>query len=172
MILITTILPFINSMYAEPNELHEVELQDPAAYVAYVESDLVKELEFDGTKYLFVPAGGTWELIPQGDVDKFTIMLNTGVNDDELIWEEVGASGISGAIRSKEDESTFGTTKVLFTIVPKNRTVEGAEAARIWFKTYVYDGPNKTGTKYSLDSETQLYDTRGYHYFQTYNPTH
>ena len=121
---------------------------------------------------VFTPAGGTWELIPQGDVDKFTIMLNTGVNDDELIWEEVGASGISGAIRSKEDESTFGTTKVLFTIVPKNRTVEGAEAARIWFKTYVYDGPNKTGTKYSLDSETQLYDTRGYHYFQTYNPTH
>ena len=49
-ILITTILPFLNGMYAEPNELHEVALQDPAAYVDFVDSDLVKELEFDGTK--------------------------------------------------------------------------------------------------------------------------
>ena len=63
-VLITTILPFINSMYAEPNDFHEVALQDADAYVAYVDSDLTKELEYDGVKYLFVPAGGTWELAP------------------------------------------------------------------------------------------------------------
>ena len=61
-VLITTILPFINGMYAEPNELHEVALADSNAYVAYVESDLTKELEYDGVKYLFVPVDGSWEL--------------------------------------------------------------------------------------------------------------
>ncbi len=61
-ILVTTILPFLNGMYAEPNELHEVEVQDPTAYVAYVESDLTKELEYEGVTYLFVPVDGSWEL--------------------------------------------------------------------------------------------------------------
>ncbi|MBQ9552417.1 MAG: MFS transporter, partial [Clostridia bacterium] len=71
-ILITTILPFINGMYAEPNDLHEVALQDQTAYTAFVDSDLTKELEYDGVKYLFVPAGGTWEL--QKDADGKTLM--------------------------------------------------------------------------------------------------
>ena len=75
-ILVTTILPFLNGMYAEPNELHEVTLQDAKAYVAYSESDLVKELEYDGTKYLFVPADGTWEL--QKDADGKTLMDEEG----------------------------------------------------------------------------------------------
>ncbi len=66
-IMITTILPFINSMYAEPNQYHEVELQDAAAYTAFVDSDLVKELDYENddksvTKYYFIPAGGTWDL--------------------------------------------------------------------------------------------------------------
>ncbi len=71
-IMITTILPFLNSMYAEPNDLHEVELQDPAAYVAFAQSDLTKELAYDGVKYLFVPAGGSWEL--QKDAEGKTMM--------------------------------------------------------------------------------------------------
>ena len=75
-ILITTILPFLNGMYAEPNDLHEVTLQDANAYVAYVESDLVKELDYDGTKYLFVPADGTWEL--QKDAEGKTLMDENG----------------------------------------------------------------------------------------------
>lgn len=61
-ILITTILPFINSMYAEPNKYHEVELQDAKAYTAFVDSDLTMEIAYNETKYLVVPAGGTWEL--------------------------------------------------------------------------------------------------------------
>ena len=75
-IMITTILPFLNGMYAEPNELHEVALQDPAAYVAYVESDLTKELDYEGETYLFVPAGGTWEL--QKDAEGKTLMDEEG----------------------------------------------------------------------------------------------
>ncbi len=61
-IMVTTILPFINNMYAEPNDLHEVELQQQNAYVAFVESDLTKEYEYDGETYYMVPAGGSWDL--------------------------------------------------------------------------------------------------------------
>ncbi|MBR2732415.1 MAG: MFS transporter [Clostridia bacterium] len=71
-IMVTTILPFLNGMYAEPNDLHEVTLQEQNAYVAFAESDLTKELEYDGVKYLFVPAGGTWEL--QKDAEGKTLM--------------------------------------------------------------------------------------------------
>ena len=75
-ILVTTILPFINNMYAEPNDLHEVALLDSGKYVDYVESDLTKELEYDGVKYLFVPAGGTWDL--QKDANGKTLLDEDG----------------------------------------------------------------------------------------------
>ncbi|MBQ6266139.1 MAG: MFS transporter [Clostridia bacterium] len=71
-IMVTTILPFLNGMYAEPNDLHEVTLQEQNAYVAFAESDLTKELEYDGVKYLFVPADGSWEL--QKDAEGKTLM--------------------------------------------------------------------------------------------------
>ena len=89
-ILITTILPFINGMYAEPNDLHEVALQDQTAYTAFVDSDLTKELEYDGVKYLFVPAGGTWEL--QKDADGKTLMDADGniVKTQVMIYTEDG----------------------------------------------------------------------------------
>ena len=61
-IMVTTILPFINSMYAEPNDLHETVVAEEAEYVAFADGDLVKSMEFDGVKYLFVPASGSWDL--------------------------------------------------------------------------------------------------------------
>ena len=70
-ILITTIIPFFNSMYAEPNDMHEVTLQDSSKYTAFVDSDLTKELEYEGTTYYFVPASGSWEL--QRDADGKTL---------------------------------------------------------------------------------------------------
>ena len=78
-VLVTTILPFINSMYAEPNNYHEVELQDTAKYVEYAESDLTKEVEYDGVKYLFVPADGTWDLTKESDgtIIKTKVMIYT-----------------------------------------------------------------------------------------------
>ena len=75
-IMVTTILPFINNMYAEPNDLHEVALQEQNAYVAFVDSDLVKEFEYDGSKYYMVPADGTWEL--QKDASGKTLMDEDG----------------------------------------------------------------------------------------------
>ena len=75
-IMVTTILPFVNGMYAEPNDLHEVALQEPGAYVAFVDSDLTKSLEYDGVEYLFVPAGGSWDL--QKDADGKTLLDEDG----------------------------------------------------------------------------------------------
>ena len=61
-IMATTILPFINSMYAEPNDLHETVVAEEAEYVAFADGDLVKSMECDSVKYLFVPASGSWDL--------------------------------------------------------------------------------------------------------------
>ncbi|MBQ6380430.1 MAG: MFS transporter [Clostridia bacterium] len=61
-ILVTTIIPFFNGMYAEPNDMHEVTLQDTSKYTAFVDSDLTKELEYEGETYYIVPANNTWEL--------------------------------------------------------------------------------------------------------------
>ena len=61
-ILITTIIPFFNGMYAEPNDMHEVTLQDNTKYTAFVDTDLTKELEYEGETYYFVPADNTWVL--------------------------------------------------------------------------------------------------------------
>ncbi|MDO4846817.1 MAG: MFS transporter [Clostridiaceae bacterium] len=85
-VLVTTILPFVNGMYAEPNELHEVKLAPQDAYVEYVESDLAKELEYDGVKYLFVPVSGTWEL--QKDANGRTLVdeNNNIVKNEVMIY--------------------------------------------------------------------------------------
>ena len=61
-IMATTILPFINSMYAEPNDLHETALMEEADYIPFAESEIMRAVDYDGVKYLFIPAGGTWEL--------------------------------------------------------------------------------------------------------------
>lgn len=89
------------------------------------------------------PAGGTWEIEPQGDTEKFTI---TG--------------DLSGDINPRGATSA---TKVSFSVTPNG----AADGDKIWFKTYVTD---TDGITYSLDSETQLYDARGYHYFVINDP--
>ena len=108
---------------------------------------------------VFSPEGGTWEIEPQGATDKFTVTYD--------------GSAVTGAFyghinsRSEEDHGS-GATVVTFTV-----KASGAEARdRIWFKTYVYDGKEapRTGTKFSMDSETQLYDMRGFHYFRINDP--
>ena len=98
---------------------------------------------------VFSPAGGTWEIVPQGDVEKFSVV-----------------GDLSGHINTRTEEEEHGATKVTFTVASN-----GADPGdQIWFKTYVYTGPDKSGDKFSLDSETQLYDLRGYHYFRVDDP--
>ena len=102
---------------------------------------------------IFSPEGGSWEIVPQGDVSKFTVNGTTPAT-------------MYGHINTRTEEDTEGATKVTFTV-----SSNGASAGdQIWFKTYVYTGPGRTGIKSSLDSETQLYDSRGFHYFRIDDP--
>ena len=94
---------------------------------------------------IFTPESGTWMIVPQGDVDKFTVTYNGSA---------VTGESFSGAIRSSSDP----VTRVEFTVAPNG----AASGDRIWFKTYAIDSHD---VQFSLDSETQLYDIRGYHYF-------
>ncbi len=69
-ILVTTILPFINSMYAEPTDKYYVQFAEDASVVAEYREDLLHEeftyedadnKELNGA-YVLVPAKGSWDL--------------------------------------------------------------------------------------------------------------
>ncbi|MBE6827438.1 MAG: hypothetical protein E7514_02335 [Ruminococcaceae bacterium] len=83
-ILITTILPFLNGMYAEPNEYHNVKLAAQDSYVEYVESDLTRELEYNGVKYYFVPVNGSWDY-QKDDSGKILVDENNNIIKNEVM---------------------------------------------------------------------------------------
>ncbi len=98
---------------------------------------------------IFSPVGGTYEVVPQGATDKFTVTSVTGYPSGTIADPRVPG-------QSK--------TKVSFTVKANaNATADDL----LWFRTYV---TSSAGVQYSLDSETQLYDVRGYHYFRTTDP--
>lgn len=92
---------------------------------------------------IMAPEGGTYEIVPQGDTGEFTV---TG--------------DLTGDIAAKPASPTTPstTTVVKLTITSTTTTTD----AKLYFKTYVTD---QDGNKYNIDSETQLFDLRGYHYF-------
>ena len=109
---------------------------------------------------IMLPLGGRWELEVYGGTeaeptafnpDLFTI---TGGTVTAANSETGTVYNISGNMSDKE------STLVEVTIQYKGTA---GEAHSIFFKSYVYD---KDGNKFSIDSETQLYDRgRGYHTF-------
>ena len=69
-IMITTILPFFNKMYAEPIDKYYVQFAEDTSVVAQYDEALLQEAftyedkdnpELNGS-YILVPAGGTWDL--------------------------------------------------------------------------------------------------------------
>ena len=104
---------------------------------------------------VMLPAGGTWEVVPTGaDASLFTVKNVSPA-------EGTVATNLYGPI------GTSGSTDVKLEI-----TYNGSDTAQhsFYFVTYAYSGANKTGEKYSIDSETQLYETRGYHTFIVNSP--
>ena len=111
---------------------------------------------------VMLPAGGTWEVVPMGgtednpvaaDANLFTIK-NVSVPVNDVPTVETNLYGPIGQ---------SGSTDVKLEI-----TYNGSDSTphSFYFLTYAYSGANKTGEKYSIDSETQLYDRgRGYHTF-------
>ena len=96
---------------------------------------------------IMTPVNGSWEVVPAGDTGAFTVTNWT--------------SGSSSSTLSGDLSDGSSTNNIILKIAA---TGEGT----LYLKTYVYDS---TGKKYSLDSETQLLDLRGYHYFVNPQPT-
>ena len=98
------------------------------------------------TYKIMTPASGTWRIEKCGDTGSFTVAVTSSAGG-------VTQSGnlISGALAGD------GPTYITMTITSNEATA----LKTLYFKTSVSDG----STFFSLDSETQLYDMRGYHYF-------
>ena len=96
------------------------------------------------------PEGYNWLVVPEGDTDYYTVQ--TPVTQD-------GETTLSDTLEGKiKDDGT--TTNVILYITPKN---PGTAAHTLNLRTYAVSPDGSI--KYSLDSETQLYEMRGYHYF-------
>lgn len=107
------------------------------------------------------PVGYDWLVVPEGNVSDYNITSNMKA-DEEGKYE---AGGLRGPILT--EIGTAATTNVILYISAKNAS-DTAEHT-LHFKTYVISKDDKI--QYSLDTETQLYDFRGYHYFILNNST-
>lgn len=96
------------------------------------------------------PEGYNWLVVPEGDTDYYTVQ--TPVTQD---GETTLSDTLEGTIK---DDGT--TTNVIIYITPKN---PGTEEHSLILRTYAVSPDGSI--QYSLDSETQLYEMRGYHYF-------
>lgn len=92
------------------------------------------------TYKIMMPLVGTWKVEPFGDTDSFTVK----------------SSLESGALTGALAGATASATYITLTI-----TSNATGKKSLYLKTTVTSGDET----YSLDSETQLYDMRGYHYF-------
>lgn len=104
------------------------------------------------------PFGGTYTVTPAGSVSDFEIKYYK--EDGVTETTNTGAIG-----------RTVGTvkfpTKVIFTVTPKSSATADS---KLWFNVTVTTESGGLGEVYNIDSETQLYDMRGYHYFVTKDP--
>lgn len=112
---------------------------------------------------VMLPANGTWEVEVVGGTEEnpveadaalFTVKnISPAVDDDTPTVED----NLYGPMRQE------GSTDVELEITYNG---DPGEAHSFFFHTYVWSGPNRTGTKFNIDSETQIYDRgRGYHTF-------
>ena len=90
------------------------------------------------TYKIMMPLVGTWKVEPLGDTDAFSVTSSTG--------------SLSGNLAGASATATYITLTI---------TSNATDKKSLYLKTTVTSG----GETYSLDSETQLYDMRGYHYF-------
>jgi len=110
---------------------------------------------------VMLPAGGTWEVEPVGGTEENPVAADAALftikNVSENRYDGTAETDLYGPI------ATSGSTPVTLEI-----TYNGTDTNphSFYFHTYVYSGANKTGTKFNIDSETQIYDRgRGYHTF-------
>ena len=111
---------------------------------------------------MMLPAGGTWEVVPVGGEEGNEVAADASLFTIRNVSGDTATTNLYGPINNT------GSTDVKLEI-----TYNGSDTAQhsFYFLTYAYSGANRTGEKYSIDSETQLYDRgRGYHTFYVNSP--
>ena len=118
-IMVTTILPFINNMYAEPINKYYVQFAEDTSVVAQYDESLLQEAftyedkdnpELNGN-YILVPAGGTWDV--EKDENGNFVVDESGnmVKNDAVVFRvEEDASGAK--TYTKITDKTEGLTLV------------------------------------------------------------
>ena len=95
---------------------------------------------------IMMPESGTWEIEKFGDTGDFTVTVTSSASED----------AVTPTGNKYSDDLVAGSTFITMTI-----TSNASAVKTLYFKTTASDGTSN----FSLDSETQLYDMRGYHYF-------
>jgi probable glucitol transport protein GutA len=148
-ILITTILPFINGMYAKPTDQHEIRLANKDAYVEFSESlpyetiEFTDEKEYGGTdlynkKFVVASVSETgWELKKDAD-GKVYVYTKEDYKNGIINENEVGQSYKNDVIvyEVKDGEYTAADETIAKTVVQEFQNtcfvkVTGGKAAGI-----------------------------------------
>lgn len=108
------------------------------------------------------PFGGTYEITPAGSVNDFEVKYYEEDVKDHVVVPTAGTGTIGRTVGTGENAKKY-PTKVIFTVTPTTLSAE----SKLWFNVTV---TATDGEVYNIDSETQLYDMRGYHYFVTKDP--
>lgn len=118
---------------------------DPTFTTGEGDEATTKATEITVKYKIMMPTSGSWSIEKCGDTGSFTVAV-------ESTSGEVDSEGntYSGSLIAT------GPTYITITI-----TSNATDLKTLYFKTFVSDGTSS----FSLDSETQLYDMRGYHYF-------
>lgn len=118
-IMITTILPFFNKMYAEPINKYYVQFAEDAALVAEYDETLLQEAftyedadnpELNGS-YVLIPAGGTWD-VEKDENGNFAVDKDGNMLKNDAVIFRVTEDASGAKTYTKITDKTEGLTLV------------------------------------------------------------
>ncbi len=118
-VMITTILPFINNMYAEPTAKYYVQFAEDTSLVAQYDESLLQEAfiyedkdnpELNGN-YILIPAGGTWE-VEKDENGNFAVDESGNMVKNDAVIFRVTEAADGAKTYTKIEDKTEGLTLV------------------------------------------------------------
>ncbi len=118
-IMVTTILPFINNMYAEPINKYYVRFAEDTSLVAEYDESLLQEAfiyedkdnpELNGS-YILVPAGGTWD-VEKDENGNFALDESGNMVKNDAVIFRVTEDANGNKTYTKIEDKTEGLTLV------------------------------------------------------------
>lgn len=112
---------------------------------------------------VMLPAGGTWEVEAVGGTEESPVEADAALFEIKNVSPDATSeTHLYGAIHET------GSTDVKLEITYKGTDTN---PHAFYFHTYAYSGADRTGSKFNIDSETQIYDRgRGFHTFFVNSP--